>query len=71
MNPGKLLKIKTSTWPKQDTNEILITSHIFSEIVRSLFFEILPYPDDNNILTENIFEKYFLYEDKFFNKETG
>jgi len=72
MNPEKLLKIKTSSWLKADTNEILIISHISSEIVKTPVFEIIPYPDeDNNILTENILDKYFLYEDKIFNKETG
>jgi len=35
MNPEKLLRIKTSTWFKTDTNEILIISHIPSEIVKS------------------------------------
>jgi len=50
----------------------LIISHIPSEIIKSPVFEIIPYPDENNnILTENILDKYFLYEDKIFNKETG
>jgi len=45
---------------------------IISEIVKSRVFEISPYPDENNnILTKNILDKYFLYEDKIFNKETG
>jgi len=53
INPEKLLKIKTSTWLKADTNKILIISHISSEIVKTPVFEIIPYPDeDNNILTE-------------------
>jgi len=72
MNPEKLLRIKTSSWLKTDTNGILIISHIPSEIVKSPVFEIIPYPDENdNILTENILDKYFIYEDKVFNKETG
>jgi len=72
MSPEKLLKIKTSTWLKANTNEILIISHIPSEIVKSPVFESIPYPDENNnILTENILYKYFLYEDKIFNKEVG
>jgi len=67
-----MLKIKTSIWPKTDTNEIMIISHIPSEIVKSPVFEIILYPDENNnILTENILDKYFLYDDKIFNKETG
>jgi len=70
MNPEKLLKIKTSTWLKEDTNEILINSHIPSEIVKSPVFETIP-DENNNILTENILDKYFLYEDKIFYKETG
>jgi len=72
MNPEKLLKIKTFTWLKTDTNEILIISHSPSEIVKSPVFEIINYSDENNnILTENILEKNVLYEDKIFNKETG
>jgi len=72
MNHEKLLKIETSTWLKTDTNEFLIIFHIPSEIVKSPVFEIIPYPDENNnILTEKILDKYFLYEDKIFNKETG
>jgi len=52
MNPDKLLKIKTSTGPKTDTNEILIISQTPSEIVKSPVFEIIPYADENNnILT--------------------
>jgi len=42
MNPEKLLRIKTSTWLKTDTNQILIISHIPSEIVKSPVFEIIP-----------------------------
>jgi len=72
MNAEKVLKIKTSTWLKKDTNEILIISHIPSEIVKSPVFDIIHYPDENNnILTENLLDKYFLYEYKVFHKETG
>jgi len=50
----------------------LIISNIPSEIVKSPVFEIIPYPgENNNILTENILNIYFLYKDKIFNKETG
>jgi len=50
----------------------LIISHIPPEIVKSTVFEIILYPDENsNILIENIFDKYYSYEDEIFNKETG
>jgi len=52
----KMLKIKTSTWLKTDTNEILIISHVSSKVTKVPIFQIVPYPDEHNyILTEQIF----------------
>jgi len=48
----------------------LITSYIPSEIVQFPVYEIIPYPDENsNILTENIFDKYFLMKIKYLTQE--
>jgi len=50
----------------------LIISIIPSKIGKHPVFEIIPYPDqNNNILTENVFDKYFLYEDEVFNLGLG
>jgi len=55
-----LLNIKTSTWPRSDSNEILIIPHIPKEIKKLPVNEILPYPDENNkILQDNIQNKYY------------
>jgi len=50
VNPIHILHIKTSTWLKTDTNEILIISHIPKEISKTPIFSRFPYPDsDQNI----------------------
>jgi len=36
-----MLKIKTSTWIKTDTNEILIISHVPSEVTKVPIFQIV------------------------------
>jgi len=48
INSEILLNIKTSTWLRSDSNEILIVSHIPREIKKLPVYEILPYPDENN-----------------------
>jgi len=42
VNSEKMLKIKTSTWLKTDTNEILIISHIPSEVTKVPISQIVP-----------------------------
>jgi len=67
----KILNIKTSTWLKTTTYEILIISHIPREIINTPIFEIVPYPDANrNILTEIIHDKYFIQNNKVYSEKT-
>lgn len=72
VNSEKMLKIKTSTWLKTDTNEILIISHIPSEVTKVPIFQIVPYPDEHNyILTEQIFDKFYIFDNQVFHKDTN
>lgn len=51
--------------------DILIISHIPNEIIKTPVYEIVPFPDEfYNILMENTFDKFCIYEDKVFNKNT-
>jgi len=52
-------------------NEILIISHIPREIKTLPVYEILPYPVENNkILQDNTPNKYYVYRNSLYNKET-
>jgi len=70
-NSEILLNIKTLTWLRSDSNEILIISHIPREIKKLPVYEILPCPDENiKILQDNTQNKYYVYRNSLYNKET-
>lgn len=72
VNSEKLLNIKTSTWLKSDANEILIISHIPRDIIKTALFNIVPYPDkDNNILIENVNDKYYIQDNQVYKQNSG
>jgi len=50
----------------------LIISHVPSEVTKVPIFQIVPYPDEHNyILTEQIFDKFYIFDNQVFHKDTN